>query len=865
MKIKERLLSIILSICIVLGMTTNAFAKEVKVNSISNAKLEENIEGIIKWAKQGNEKLLNPEFLKMAGTTPGDWFPIGLGRYGYKDDYAAYLSAIEKNVTERYKERGKLHAVKGTEWHRISLAVLAMGGDPTKIGTDPDGKPINLIADGSYNCVTRRGIKGQGINGAIWALISLDSMRYEVPNGAKYTRDDIIKAILEEQIADGGFALWGNVSDVDITGMAIQALAPYYNSDKVYTYKSKKIKDAQGNYIECSKTIKQIIDEGLDLMGTRQNTDGDFTSWGTENVESTVQILTALCSIGIDCEKDSRFIKNGKTLIDGIMKYRNDRDGGFLHSYKYDPENPSSKPDASNSMATEQTLYGLVSYWRLRNNMRNLYDFRPETNQKEFIINGNGNNYNIAFDKDKQNYSLEISANVKSFTFKNIPMGPYDTSSISLNSEIKAVDGEKIQIEIKNRQNQVKKYEISITVTDEAVINDVINSIKNLSETITLNDEKKIVEINEKFNKLSDADKKKVTNIEKLNNANSKLKELKKELEKENLAKLKLVLENIDRLPSDIGLDDKNNVSQFLIALKSLPDLPDKKAACEKLESLMKRIEEIEAKVKELDNRIFNEIYPMNITLKDKNTVLELKAKYEKLNEKDRKHVKNYKDVLFAEKVIDELENNKTIISDVFKNIIGSDEVYTFKDKTIEGKDYSISFKGTEITDPTISFNTKISFTSKNYGKIKSVAKDATILSFTHEGKLPGKAKVTIDVDLADGDYFLYYFNEKTGKSELVNEISVKDGKAVFEIDHCSDYFISANSKLGIKDEQSSSNNQGEDEQGTYALGGDVQDENAQIENENTSTPQTGDNSKTMPIVILFVCSAGILFVLKRK
>ncbi|WP_138204553.1 hypothetical protein [Haloimpatiens lingqiaonensis] len=857
MKIKQRLLSIMLSIFMILGMTTNVFAKEAKVNSISNAKLEETIEGIIKWAKQGNEKLLNPEFLKMAGTTPGDWFPIGIGRYGYKDDYAAYLSAIEKNITERYKDRGKLHPVKGTEWHRISLAVLAMGGDPTKIGTDPNGKPINLIADGSYNCVTKRGIKGQGINGAIWALISMDSMRYEVPDGAKYTRDDIIKAILEEQLADGGFALWGEVSDIDITGMSIQALAPYYNSDKVYTYKSKHIKDAQGNYIECSKTIKQIIDEGLDLMGKRQNNDGDYFSWGTENVESTVQILTALCSVGIDCEKDSRFIKNGKTLIDGIMKYRNDRDGGFLHSYKYDPENPSSKPDASNSMATEQTLYGLVSYWRLRNNMRNLYDFRSETNQKEFIIKGNGNNYNIALDKDKQSYSLEIPSNVKSFSFVNIPMGPYDTSSIPVNSEIKAVDGEKIQIEIKNRQNEVKKYEINIMVSDEAMVNDVINAINNLPEKITLADEKKIVEINDKFNKLSDTDKKKVTNIEKLNNANKKLKELKEELEKENLAKLKLILDNIDRLPSDIGLDDKNNVSQLLIALKSLPDLPDKKAGCEKLESLMKKIEEIEAKVRELDNRIFSEIYPMNVTLKDKKAVLELKAEYQKLNEKDRKHVKNYNDVLFAEKVISELENNKTIVNDVFKNIMGSDEVYTFNDKTVEGKGYSISFKGNEITDPEISFNTKISFTSENYGKIKDMAKDAVVLSFSHEGKLPGKAKITIEVDLKDGNYYLYYFNEKTAKAELVNEIAVKDGKATFEIDHCSDYFISADSKLKTGTDskaQLDDSQNGTDKEGT-----------SDTDNTNIETPKTGDNSKPILVTVLFICSGALVLVLKKR
>ncbi|MFX0547833.1 LPXTG cell wall anchor domain-containing protein [Hathewaya histolytica] len=855
MKFKRKLLSIILIMCMLFGMPTSVLAKDAKVNSISNEKLEQTIEGIIKWAKQGNEKLLNPEFLQMAGTTPGDWFPIGIGRYGYKDDYGAYLSAIEKDITERYKSSGKLHPVKATEWHRTSLAILAMGGDPTKIGVDPNGKPINLIEDGTYNCVGRRGVKGQGINGAIWSLISMDSLRYEVPEGAKFTREYIIKLILEEQLPDGGFSLGGKTADPDITGMTMQALAPYYNSDKVYKYKSKKLKDQQGNYIECSKTIKEVLDQCIDLMGKMQHADGDYFSWGTQNVESTVQILTALSSLGIDCEKDSRFVKNGKTLIDGIMKYRNERDGGFLHSYTYDPANPSSKPDASNNMASEQTLYGLISYWRLRNNMRNVYDFRPETNQGEFVIRANGNNYNIAVNKDKQVYSLELPSNVKSFSFVNIPMGPYDTSNISLNSAINVVDKNKIQIEIKNRKNETKKYEVNIKVTDEARVNDVINVINNLSETITLADEKKITEISEKFNNLSDSDKEKVTNIEKLNSAKQKLQKLKDELEKENIIKQKAILDKIEELPKVISIDDKAKVSELLNSLNALADFPKKKDMREKLVSIMEQIEEIESKVKSLDDKIFGDIDPMNITLKDKSAVLEIIAKYEKLNDKDRKHVGNYNDVLVARRVIEELENNKVIISDVFKNMMGSDKVYVFEDKTVEGKKYTITFHGSKIIDPTIDFNTKVSFTSKNADKIKKISKDATIISFAHEGKLPGKAKVTIDVDLKDGKYYLYYFNEKTNNGELVSEIVVQDGKTTFEISHCSDYFISESSKLQVINNQKPTNSEKDD----------METEDIEIDNLDESVPKTGDNSNITLLIILCIFSGGIMLFLKGR
>lgn len=44
------------------------------------------------------------------------------------------------------------------------------------------------------------------------------------------------------------------------------------------------------------------------------------------------------------------FYKNGNTLWDGLMIYHMP-DGGFVNSFAYDEENPSSEPDKSNSMA----------------------------------------------------------------------------------------------------------------------------------------------------------------------------------------------------------------------------------------------------------------------------------------------------------------------------------------------------------------------------------------------------------------------------------------------------------------------------------------------------------------------------------
>ena len=334
---------------------------------------------IINWKKstigaEDSGYLINDEFLSQAGTTPGDWYPIGLGRLGIKDNQDAYLAVISDNVEKRYQTTAKLDKAKATEWHRISLAVLASGGNPRRMGENGD---IDLIADGTYNRVDAKGngiLGKQGINGFIWGLIALDSMQYEVPENAYYSRDDITLNILNRQLADGGWALTGSISDPDITAMAIQALAPYYNSEKEYVYINQKIEPSGA---EITKKVRKVINEAIFWLSSVQNDAGGYSSWGTENCESCVQVAVALCSLGIDIFTDTRFIKNGNTIYDAILSYQNS-DGGFLHSKSYDSENPTALPDKSNTMASEQALYGMVAIWRFQTGQRRLYDFREE-------------------------------------------------------------------------------------------------------------------------------------------------------------------------------------------------------------------------------------------------------------------------------------------------------------------------------------------------------------------------------------------------------------------------------------------------------------------------------------------------------
>jgi hypothetical protein len=126
-----------------------------------------------------------------------------------------------------------------------------------------------------------------------------------------------------------------------------------------------------------TRSVRQAVDEALVWLSGVQLASGDFASWGTRNVESAAQVIIALCALGIDPQRDLRFVKNGVSLLDGLLRYRRP-DGGFIHAAAYDPENPTSRPDQSNSMAGEQALCCLVAVWRQMNGLNPLYDFRPD-------------------------------------------------------------------------------------------------------------------------------------------------------------------------------------------------------------------------------------------------------------------------------------------------------------------------------------------------------------------------------------------------------------------------------------------------------------------------------------------------------
>ena len=157
-----------------------------------------------------------------------------------------------------------------------------------------------------------------------------------------------MQKILEAELSTGGWTFFG-AADPDMTGMAIQALAPYYNTNT---------------------DVKEAVDRGLDVLSNMQRDDGGFASWGSLNSESAAQVVTALSALGIDADTDPRFVKNGISVLDNLISFKDEATGGFRHIKK----DQNGNVYGENAMATQQGTYALVAYYRYKHGMPALYD-----------------------------------------------------------------------------------------------------------------------------------------------------------------------------------------------------------------------------------------------------------------------------------------------------------------------------------------------------------------------------------------------------------------------------------------------------------------------------------------------------------
>lgn len=265
----------------------------------------------------------------------GDWLVFGLARSGVRMPQK-YFDAYYKNVEDYIVSvNGVLSRKKNTEYSRVVLALTAIGKNPADVAG------FNLLLPlGDFDETVR-----QGVNGAIFALLALDSGGYEIPEvpeaETQATRELYVGELLQREIPDGGWALTGSTPDADMTAMALQALAKYREQPEV----------------------EAAVERGLAVLSSLQEPDGGYASWGSSNSESVAQVIVALTELGVPLD-DERFTKNDLTVEDALLRFAQES-GAFVHVLD---------GGGDDGMATEQAFYALAAIHRAETGKTTLYD-----------------------------------------------------------------------------------------------------------------------------------------------------------------------------------------------------------------------------------------------------------------------------------------------------------------------------------------------------------------------------------------------------------------------------------------------------------------------------------------------------------
>lgn len=275
----------------------------------------------------------------------GEWAVLGLARAGVAlpDEYIqAYYDKVVAYVKANIGSDGILRKPDDkntpviTDNERIILALTAIGKDPANVG----GKNL-LAALQDRNIMQVTDTSDTDINGLVFGLLAL--------NSGNYTQDSywLVQAILTQQNEDGSWSSSADtkpVGDVDMTAMALQALAPYYN---------------EGG----DTTVNAAVDKALQWLSAK------YKGKGYTSAESCAQVVVALSALQLNANSDSSFVKTvdgaPTSVLGDLLRYYLGEGQGFKHA---------ASGKTADQKATEQALYAMAAYERYCRRTKALYD-----------------------------------------------------------------------------------------------------------------------------------------------------------------------------------------------------------------------------------------------------------------------------------------------------------------------------------------------------------------------------------------------------------------------------------------------------------------------------------------------------------
>ena len=220
-----------------------------------------------------------------------------------------------------------------------SIGLQSIGTDPRTMYPVNSSTPIDLIEK----------LNGVDHSSSAWYVL-YTLAAYNLGNfGTDATEKAILDAVLENQQSDGSWPAEYS-ENLQVTSNMITALSFYTGSDA---------------------RAKAAVDKAIAYLSAQQKADGTFDAYGSgSDADTCANVVMALAAAGINPDTDARFIKNGSSALDGLLRFALiDENGTAGFGYR---DNLSV-----NSYATEEGFRALIAAAQVMKtgNAFNIYDF----------------------------------------------------------------------------------------------------------------------------------------------------------------------------------------------------------------------------------------------------------------------------------------------------------------------------------------------------------------------------------------------------------------------------------------------------------------------------------------------------------
>ena len=330
MKRQKRILSMLLCVFMIFGMTANVFGEETDVFDIISRGIASSSAYIQAELESAHED---------DGVTYGyEWYIIALLRAG---------KSINQDILDEYFESVSAEAetwtseTKPTDIERVALTLTLMDKDITNVNG------VNL-AELIYNSEKLT----DSSNELVYALLALDAADVEIPETAEWSRDEIITQILGYQLADGSFGLENaETGDIDMTAICLQALAPYQDDE----------------------LVAQATEDALSFLKDTISADYSYS----DNSNTTAQVLLTMAIYDVDVtDVNNGFGDEVSNIITTLDAYRNPDGYGYLYNGEV------------NSLATLQIKQAYDAYRKMHKESILYWDFLAKGNIYDDTVSG---------------------------------------------------------------------------------------------------------------------------------------------------------------------------------------------------------------------------------------------------------------------------------------------------------------------------------------------------------------------------------------------------------------------------------------------------------------------------------------------